>query len=40
MEDDERLRSILLGEINSVLRHSVQLDHDIMELSRREALKS
>ena len=40
MEDDERLRSILLGEINSVLRHSVQLDHDIMELeARREALR-
>ena len=40
MDDDEHLRSILLGEINSVLRYSVQLDHDIMELeARREALR-
>ena len=40
MEDDAYLRSLLLGEINSILRDSVQLDHDIMELeAHREALR-
>ena len=37
---DEKTRALLLQQINFVLRNSVQLDHEIMELeARREALR-